>query len=468
MNENPNNISKLTDQLFRYESGKLIAVLTTIFGTQNLQLAEDVVQETFIAALQTWRIKGVPDNPPAWLFRAAKNKAIDLIRKNKNSIQMDFSDSERELYKSEYTLSTLMNNLWSDEVIEDDLLKMMFACCHEEIIIENQITLILKTLCGFTTAEIAKAFITAEDTISKRLYRTKEFFRQKKIRPEIPDAASLRYKTQAVLRSIYLIFNEGYNSTHSDELIRKELLDQAMYLCRLLSNNPNTQIAEVYAAMALMYFHAARIQSRVSAEGEIILLAQQDRSTWDHTLIEEGNHYMNKSAFGGAISSYHLEAAIAYEHCVAETFEQTNWPQILAYSDLLAKFYPTPLVMLNRAAVIYKIKGPEQALLELKQSSFLKEWEKHYLYYSLLGEIYSERDIEKAKASFERAITLTKSEVEQKFLRHKIDQLSRRNLTLKSLSLLFPGVFLVFFWMLLQFCYIPGQLDPIFQVFLQY
>lgn len=423
MNGNLTNISKLTDQLFRRESGRLTAVLTKIFGTQNLELVEDVVQETFISALQAWRIKGVPDNPTAWLFRSAKNKAIDFIRKNRHSLQVDFNDSDRELYKSEYTLTTVINNMWTDEAIQDDLLKMMFACCHEEIVIENQITLILKTLCGFTTAEIAKAFITSEDTISKRLYRTKEFFRERKIRPAFPAASLLRHKTEAVLKSIYLIFNEGYNSTHSDELIRKDLLRQAMYLCGLLCNNPNTQIPEGYAAMALMCFHLARIDSRISAEGEIILLALQDRTKWNPVLIKEGNDYMNKSAFGGIISSYHLEAAIAYEHCIAGKFENTNWPQILTYYDLMAKFYPTPVVLLNRVVVIYKIKGGDSALLEMKDAIYLKEWEKHYLYHSLLGEIYSERDIEKAKASFERAITLTKSEVEQRFLKHKITHL---------------------------------------------
>ena len=204
MNDQLNNISKLTDQLFRYESGKLVAVLTKIFGTQNLELAEDVMQETFISALQTWRIKGVPDNPAAWLFRSAKNKAIDIIRKNKFSILMDFNNSESVLLQSEYTLTTVMNTMWSEEAIQDDLLKMMFACCHEEINIENQITLILKILCGFTTTEIAKAFLASEDTISKRLYRTKEFFREKKIRPGFPSAGQLNSKTAAVLKSSLL------------------------------------------------------------------------------------------------------------------------------------------------------------------------------------------------------------------------------------------------------------------------
>lgn len=423
MNESPDNISKLTDQLFRHEAGKLISVLTKIFGTQNLQLAEDVVQETFISVLQTWRIRGVPDNPGAWLFRSAKNKAIDIIRKKKYAIQMDFSDTERELYKSEYTLITVMNTMWAGEAIEDDLLKMMFACCHEEINIENQITLILKTLCGFTTAEIAKAFVTSEDSISKRLYRTKEFFRKERIRPEFPNPNQIKNKTNAVLKSIYLLFNEGYNSTHSDELIRKDLLEQAMYLCGLLCNNKHTQLPEVYAAMALMCFHAARIESRTNIEGEIILLEHQDRSLWDTAMIEEGNEYMNKAAYGDTISSYHLEAAIAYEHCIAPSFEQTNWHQILSYYDLLTTLHPTAIVMLNRLTVFYKIGGAKETLKELEQSPFKNEWENHYLYHSLIGEIFSNIDKLKAKISFETAISLTKSEVEQRLLQRKIDQL---------------------------------------------
>jgi len=180
LQEETNNISKLSDQLFRHESGKLISVLTKVFGTQHFQLVEDVVQETFASAVQTWRIKGVPDNPSAWLFRSAKNKAIDMIRKNRHATLTDFTADENPLYKSEYTLTTIMNAMWTEQVVEDDLLKMMFACCHEELVIENQITLILKILCGFSTIEIAKAFLTSEDTISKRLYRTKEFFREKK------------------------------------------------------------------------------------------------------------------------------------------------------------------------------------------------------------------------------------------------------------------------------------------------
>ncbi|MEP6597063.1 MAG: sigma-70 family RNA polymerase sigma factor, partial [Ginsengibacter sp.] len=226
----PYDINKLTGNLFRHESGKMVSVLTRIFGTENLETAEDVVQQTFIDAISVWKLKGVPENPSAWLFRVAKNKAIDIIRRNKHSVQYDFSDNERVLLTSEYTLATTMENLWKEEFIKDDLLRMMFACCHPGISQENQITLILKTLCGFSTAEIAKTFLTSEDTVSKRLYRTKEFFRENKIKLIIPSVDELRSRTNAVLNSIYLLFNEGYNSTHGEQLIRNDLIEEAMML----------------------------------------------------------------------------------------------------------------------------------------------------------------------------------------------------------------------------------------------
>jgi predicted RNA polymerase sigma factor len=337
---------------------------------------------------------------------------------------MDFNANEESLLlMSEYTLSSVINIMWTDEAMRDDLLKMMFACCHEELAIENQITLILKILCGFTTIEIAKAFLTSEDTISKRLYRAKEFFRERKIKPEFPEAHLLKARTEAVLKSIYLIFNEGYNSTNSDQLIRRDLIDQAMYLCGVLCNNPQTQIPDAFAAIALMCFHAARIESRLTIEGEIILLDQQDRTKWDQSMIRLGNEYMNKSAFGESLSSYHIEAAIAYEHCTAEAFDQTNWEQILAYYDLLIKIYPTPIVTLNRMAVLFKVKGGVQTLRELNTSPFLKDWEKHYLYHSLLGEIYSDTDSVRARQCIEKAMSLTKSEVERRLLQNKMERL---------------------------------------------
>ncbi len=417
------NITKLTDQLFRHDAGKMVSVLTKIFGTENLQLAEDVVQETFLNAIRVWSLKGIPDNPSAWLFRAAKNKAIDILRKNKFSSHIDFSDPQRTLLQSEYTLTTAIEKFWQEDEIADDVLRMMFACCHPEITEENQVTLMLKTLCGFSTAEIARAFVTSEDTVSKRLYRTKEFFRAKKIKPGFPQAGQLTISTDAVLKAIYLLFNEGYNSTHAEKLIRKDLITQAMYLCGLLCSSAHTQLPEVFAAMALMCFHAARIDSRIDTNGEIILLSQQDRSKWDAASIALGNDYMNKAAFGNNISSYHIEAAIAYEHCMAAAFDETNWQHILSYYNMLVAINPSPVVLLNRLTVVFKVYGAEKTLAEIASSPHRKEWEKNYLYHSLLGDIYAAGNKAAAKIAYETAIGLTQSEAEKKLLHKKTDQL---------------------------------------------
>ncbi len=417
-------IHHLTDHLFRHEAGKMVAVLTKILGTENLETAEDVVQQTFIDAMQVWKLKGVPDNPAAWLFRVAKNKAIDVIRRNKHSVHYDFNDSERALLTSEYTLVSVMENYWKKDSIQDDVLKMMFACCHPGISPENQITLVLKTLCSFSTAEIAKAFLTSEDNVSKRLYRTKEYFRQQKIKLEIPTLNHLANRTHAVLNAIYLLFNEGYNSTHSDDVIRKDLIDEAMLLCKLLIGHKHTQLPEAFALMALMCFHASRSDSRLTTEGEIILLSQQDRSKWNHQLIEAGNEYMNKAAFGDTISSYHIEAAIAYEHCTAPQFESTNWKRILELYDWLCKINPSEITEINKAVVILKLEGPVAALTALHTIKNKTRIEEFYLYQSLLGEIYALlHDKTKATSHYEKAIELTQSDKEKNLLRDKLSSL---------------------------------------------
>lgn len=399
----------------------MVSVLTKIFGAENLETAEDVVQQTFLDAMQVWKFKGVPDNPSAWLFRVAKNKAIDVIRRNKHSVQYDFSDNEKMLLTSEYTLVTTMEKLWKEDAIQDDMLRMMFTCCHPDIAPENQITLILKTLCGFSTAEIAKAFLTTHDTVSKRLYRTKEYFRKQKTKFEIPSNGELNTRKNTVLNSIYLLFNEGYNSTQADDLIRKDLIDEAMLLCKLFTENKNMQLPDAFALMALMCFHSARSDSRISPEGEIILLDRQDRSKWDFDRIAKGNEYMSKAAFGDKISSYHIEAAIAFEHCISKSFEKTNWKRILELYDWLIKIAPSEITEINRAVIILKLQGTSSALKALKNISHT---ENYYLYQSLLGEIHALRDdYKKAKVHFKRAIELTQSHHEKNLLKEKISLL---------------------------------------------
>ena len=419
-------IQDTLNHLFRQESGKMIAVLIKIFGTAHITLAEDVLQDTLISALETWKFKGIPDNPKAWLYRVARNKAIDIIRKNKHTQHIDFSDtnSNRVLLTSEYTLTTTMDTYWEDQHINDDFLAMMFACCHPKINQKHQITFILKTLCGFSTKEIARAFLTSQDTISKRIYRTKEFFRTQKIKPKIPEKHQLQSHLDTILYTIYLLFNEGYNATHTDELIRKDVVDQALYLCHCLVQHKQTQLPQVYALMALMCFHTARLESRISIHGNLILLKDQQREKWDQELIATANYYLNKAAFGNHLSSYHLEAAIAYQHCIAKSYQETNWTMILTYYDLLYQQQQDPIIFLNRCLVILELQGPVIALKTVQKLSSSKQIKAYYLYYAILGEIYHRLQQQaKALAAYQKALSLTQSKIEKAFLKEKIEKL---------------------------------------------
>ena len=421
MKNHQTDIHQTVNQLYRQESGKMISVLIKIFGTENIELAEDVIQDAMLVAIEKWTKNGLPDHPTAWLYRVAKNKAIDIIRRQKHSSTIDFSDPERQLLTSEYTLAPTMNTFWQEDQIEDDFLAMMYACCHPELTLENQITFILKSLCGFSTHEIAKAFLTSEDTISKRIYRTKSYFRKHKIKPEIPSFKEIKPRTQAVLNTLYLMFNEGYNSSHSDNLIRKDIISQSIFLTKALLQHKESQLPESYALLALMYFHTARLEGRINSLGNLVVLKHQDRSIWDKDLINLGNHFMNKAAFGSKLTSYHLEAAIAYEHCIAPTYESTNWKTIIHYYDLLYKINNDPVVFLNRCLVVLELYGPFKALEELdciKDDPFLK---KYYLYYAIMGSIYEQINFKKqAKAYFEQAMTFTKSAPELKLLTERI------------------------------------------------
>ncbi len=418
---NGEHIDNTLNHLFRQESGKMVAVLIKIFGTENIELAEDVVQDALVRALETWKFKGIPDNPRAWLYRTAKNRAIDIVRRNKHSRLIDFSDPQKQLLTSSYTLETTMNDYWKEDHIKDDFLGMMYACCHPDISQENQITFILKSLCGFSTKEVAKSFLTSEDTISKRLYRTKEYFRKNKIRPIIPLPNQIASRTGTVLSAIYLMFNEGYNSTHVDQLIRKDLIRQAMLLCRSLLSEKRTQLPEVFALMALMCFHAARADSRLSDHGELILLSNQDRTKWNTALIQSGEQYLNNAAYGETLTNYHLEAAIAFQHCKAKSYLETDWQEILKYYDALLNIAYDPIVFLNRCLVILELDGPKDALNILELVKGNKLLEKYYVYHATLGEIYERlEEYVKAVSCFKRAMELTQSKKEKQFLKDKI------------------------------------------------
>lgn len=423
----PDNVDKLVDHLFRHESGKIVSVLTRTFGTENLEIAEDVVQDALLLAVQLWPVHGIPDNPSAWLYRAARNKAVDILRRNKHAIRLA-ADEGSDLPSPPLSIPETMDEPGHEEIVKDDMLRMMFVCCHPSIPEENQVTLILKVLCGFSTGEIARAFLTSEETISKRLYRTKEFFRNNKVEFAIPSQDEVRSRTEEVLNAVYLLFNEGYNSTESEELIRKDLMEEAMLLCAMLTENPLTSLPETYALMALMCFQSSRNDSRLSPEGEIILMQDQDRSKWNFGLIVAGNEYMNKSAFGGSLSRYHLEAAIAFEHSTAGSFEATNWPRILELYEALCRISPSPVLEMNKAVAAMKVWGAREALNILTNIGDKKKIETYYIYHSLIGDIYAQLERRgEALRAFETAMSMTRSEAERKLLRAKIAAVTARN-----------------------------------------
>ncbi|NML39777.1 sigma-70 family RNA polymerase sigma factor [Chitinophaga sp. G-6-1-13] len=415
------NIHQAVNHLFRQASGKMVAVLVKIFGAENYTLVEDVVQDALLSGLETWKLNGIPDNPEAWLFRVARNKAIDIIRRKKHQYNIDFSSPEQLSPSTEYTLASTFDQYWQDQAIRDDFLGMMFACCHPDISPENQVTFILKSLCGFSTREVARAFLTSEDTISKRLYRTKEFFRTNDIRPVIPPPAQLSGRLDAVLNSLYLLFNEGYSATQHEQLVREDIIAQAIYLCQSLLDHEHTRQPRTSALMALFCFHAARIHSRLQSDGTIIPLSQQDRRQWDKALIASGNEWLNKAASGTALSPFHLEAAIAYEHCIAPGYAATNWKMILAYYDALLQLTKDPVILLNRSVALLEYAGAPAALQSLEVVQSHRQLNRYYLYHAVLGEIYKRmNEKDKAVASFEQARQLTTAQQEQQFLTAKI------------------------------------------------
>jgi RNA polymerase sigma-70 factor (ECF subfamily) len=410
-------INQVVDHLFRHESGKMIAVLSRLLGLQNIEVAQDIVQDTLLQAMSAWSYKTIPDNPSAWLYRVAKNKAIDFLRREKRFRQI--SPQYSSLLDSEYTLSSTVHNLFLENEIQDSQLRMMFACCHPAIAEESQVALTLKTLCGLSTGEIAKAFLTTEDTIAKRIYRAKEKIRTEKIELDVPQHNELSARTDAVLKSLYLLFSEGYNSSHPDQLIREDLCEEAMRLCLLVTQHSLTAFPRSKALLALMCFQSSRLNARLDDKNNIILLKYQDRRKWSRSLISKGFELMEESAEPFEVSTYHFEAAIASLHASAISFEQTDWKSIYHLYDMLYQLQPNPIVAMNKAIASAYAISKQNALNELQQ---IKGLEQHHLYYASIGELYFEMEnTGEAKKFFQKALEFTSSVPMQQLLQSKIN-----------------------------------------------
>lgn len=408
--------NQVVDHLFRQESGKMIAVLCRLLGLQHLETAQDITQDTLLQALHTWSYKGVPDNPAAWLYRVAKNKAVDYLRREKT--YRGVRSQQAYLLQSECTYDSAAYSFFEQHDIEDSQLRMMFACCHPSIPVDSQIALALKTLCGLSVAEIANAFLKDEETIAKRIYRAKEKIRTEKIELELPSPGHLPQRLDAVLHGLYLLFNEGYNSSHPEQLIREELCREAMRMAYMLTQSALTNLPRTNALLALFCFQASRLEARLDEGGNIMLLKHQDRTKWYRPLIQKGFCFL-EVATQKETSVYHLEAAIAYLHASAPCFEATDWKAIYYLYTILAAEHPTPFIALNKAIAAAYAISKEAALAELQQ---IKGLENYYLYHTAIGEIYFDlHRRQDAQHYYRKALPLTKSLVEQQLLQDKIE-----------------------------------------------
>src|SRR5947209_10786562 len=414
-------ISHLADHLFRHEAGKLISVLTGIFGINRLQLAEDVVQESLVRALRTWPYIGIPKNPAAWLTQTAKNLALDLIRREKL-----FHDKEPQIiaFMEQWPSDSAGGEspMFESE-IRDGRLRLMFACCHPVLSPEDQTALALKALCAFSAAEIAKAFLTTEPAIAKRLTRAKQKIRDERIPFEIPAGDDLSRRLDTVLQTLYLLFNEGYKASSGDDLIREELCQEAIRLACLLAEHAAGNQPRTHALIALMLLNAARLAARTDAEGNILRLKEQDRSSWNRPMIARGISHLSKSAAGEELTGYHLQAGIAACHCAARDYESTDWQQILLLYDRLLEVDDSPGGALNRAAAVANVRGPKAGLQAVRSIRGLNKLSSYYLLYAVQGEFEMRSgNLQVAAEQFRKSFELADTKSERAFLLKRLQR----------------------------------------------
>lgn len=407
---------ELSEHLFRQEAGRITATLTRIFGFHNLQLAEDVVQDAFCRAMEVWKFQGVPENPSAWLMTTAKNRALDALRRERTA--RTFAPELGRYIESEWTLAPRLQELFSDHEIKDDLLRMMFSCCHPQLPEEAQVALILHILCGFSVDEVAAAFVSSHAAMEKRISRSKKVLARSQTLFDIA-APELARRLPAVQRALYLLFNEGYHGASRDSAVRTELCHEAMRLASLLREHPATSVPATYALSALMCLHAARLPGRLDPSGDLRALLDQDRSAWDGAFITEGQRLLDLSASGPELTEYHLEAAIAWVHATARTLEDTDWKMIVGLYDQLMAIRPSPVVALNRAIAIAEKDGPQRGLEEIRAIDS-KRLATYPFYHAALGEFELRNGNQAAaREHFLAALAVARNPTERHFLERR-------------------------------------------------
>jgi RNA polymerase sigma-70 factor (ECF subfamily) len=399
----------------------MISVIARIIGYDKVDEAEDIVQDTLLKAMQTWSIKGVPDNPEAWLYSVAKNKAIDEIRKNKNKVKYE-SEVSSFLY-SDMSLIPTIDKMFLDNEIEDSQLRMIFACCHPSMAIEYQIALVLKILAGFSSKEISRALLTNEETTNKRIYRAKKKLAEKNKELSVPIGNQAEERIHSVNRVIYLIFNEGYNATTGDRILREDLCFEAKRLAELLTASQRFRNDYTTSLLALIKCHLSRNKARFDAENNLVTLDKQDRRLWDREMMESAFIDMQKVKIR-TTNKYFLEASISATHCVGPSIEKTDWAMIVSLYDSLYRLEQSPYILLNKFIAISYYKSIGEAITLMKG---ITELENYYLFHSTLSHLYKrDGNVEMAIKSLEKAVTLTENKQEIEHLRGKIEKLKKQ------------------------------------------
>jgi RNA polymerase sigma-70 factor (ECF subfamily) len=406
------------DHLFRHESGRMVAVLTRVFGMHNLALAEDVAQDALCRALEVWKVQGVPENPAAWLMLTAKRRAFDVLRRERTA-QSFAPEVAREIDGGTDPAETV-EELFGGAAMQDDQLRLMFSCCHPRLAEEVRIALVLHILCGFSIAEIAAAFLSQEEAIKKRIARGKKVLAGSR-QLFVLTSADFATRLSSVHRALYLLFNEGYHGASSEFAVRKELCDEAMRLGTLLCENPSTAVPATYALLALMCLHAARLPARIDSAGDFTMLLEQDRSRWDADLIADGQRLMDLSAQGKVLSAYHVEAAIASVHAAAGSPAQTQWSMIVSLYDTLMQIRPSPVVALNRALAIAQRDGPAHGLEAIRVIDDRKRLADYPFYAAAIAELeLGLGHFETARNHFLEALDLARNPAERRLLSRRI------------------------------------------------
>jgi len=404
----------LIEHLFRHQAGRMVAYFTRLFGPAHIDLAEETVQQAMVRALQTWPYQGVPENPGAWLFRVARNSAIDAIRRDKS---LAGDEALAEMTSADSSPSDPL----IEEQLRDDELRMIFMCCHTDLSRETSVALSLKTVGGFSVREIARAFLSEDTAVAQRLVRAKRQIREHGMSLDMPTGDELKRRLDSVLEVIYFIFNEGYAAHEGQDLIRQDLCTEALRLGSLVAAS-SISTPRVHALVALMALQAARLPARVDQAGDLVLLEKQDRNRWDRSLIGLGFYHFDQSMAGDEVTEYHAQAAIAATHARAGDSESIEWPLILEFYDQLFAMNPSPVVALNRAVAVAKVHGPAQALAEIKQLEQEQKLQQYYLLLAVRGHLLLELGrAAEAADNFRAALELPCSEPERRFMRRRLD-----------------------------------------------